>query len=271
MVVVLLAAAPISFAGVNMDVAHKLTLANPPLDVVSTPDGKFMFVLSEKGIISAFDQNGVLQNKIHVGEEVERIKMDPQGTRLFVTSRLGKSVQVIVLDFFVEINTADTPSMGPQNAPVVLAVFSDFQCPYCARLAPRLEQVLKQYPKSVRVVYKNFPLSSHKFAKQAAAAALAAERQGKFWEYHDELHKYYRNLSDKKFIEIAQQLGLDEAKFNKDRHDPAILERINLDHEEGEALEIRGIPALFMNGRRIQNRDLGKLQDIIDKQLKKAQ
>jgi len=125
--VIFLAAAPISFAGVNMDVAHKLTLENPPLDVVSTPDGKFMFVLSEKGTISAFDQDGVLQNKIHVGKEVDRIRMDPQGSRLYVTSRSEKSVQVISLDFFVEINTADTPSKGPQNAPVVLAVFSDFQ------------------------------------------------------------------------------------------------------------------------------------------------
>jgi protein-disulfide isomerase len=131
--------------------------------------------------------------------------------------------------------------------------------------------LLKQYPKSVKVVYKNFPLSSHKFAKQAAAAALAAERQGKFWEYHDELFKYYRNLNDKKFVEIAQQLGLDEAKFNKDRHDPAILGKINLEYEEGEALEVKGIPAVFMNGRRIQNRDLGKIQDIIEKQLKKGQ
>ena len=78
-------------------------------------------------------------------------------------------------------------------------------------------------------------------------------------------------LATKKFAEIAQQLGLDEAKFNKDRHDPAILEKINLEYKEGETLEIRGIPALFINGRRIQNRDLGNLQDIIDKQIKKAQ
>ena len=82
---------------------------------------------------------------------------------------------------------------------------------------------------------------------------------------------HYRNLSDKKFVEIAQQLGLDEAKFNKDRHDPAILEKINLEFKEGETLEIRGIPALFINGRRVQNRDFGNLQDIIDKQVKKAQ
>jgi len=138
-------------------------------------------------------------------------------------------------------------------------------------LAPVLEQLLKQYPKSVKVVFKNFPLSSHKFAKQAAAAALAANRQDKFWEYHDELFKYYRNLNEKKFVEIAQKLGLDEEKFNRDRHDPAILAKINQDTEEGEKIEVRGIPAIFMNGRRVNNRDIKDLQDMVEKQLEKKQ
>jgi len=131
--------------------------------------------------------------------------------------------------------------------------------------------LLKQYPKSVKVVFKNFPLSSHKFAKQAAAAALAANRQDKFWEYHDELFKYYRNLNEKKFVEIAQKLGLDEEKFNRDRHDPAILAKINQDTEEGEKIEVRGIPAIFMNGRRVNNRDIKDLQDMVEKQLEKKQ
>ncbi|MCP4576148.1 MAG: hypothetical protein GY846_07690 [Deltaproteobacteria bacterium] len=115
------------FAGVKMDLQHKLTMDNPPLDVVATPNGKFIFVLTDTGDISVFDRKGVLQNKIHVGDEVDQIKMDPQGNRLFVTSRSKKAIQVIDLDFFVEIHTADSPSKGPQNAPVVLAVFSDFQ------------------------------------------------------------------------------------------------------------------------------------------------
>jgi DNA-binding beta-propeller fold protein YncE len=97
------------------------------LDVVASPDGKFIFVLTNTGDISVFDRNGVLQNKIHVGEKVDQIKMDPQGNRLFVTSRSNKAIQVITLDFFVEIDTADSPTKGPRNAPVVLAVFSDFQ------------------------------------------------------------------------------------------------------------------------------------------------
>ena len=115
------------FAGVNMDLQHKLTMDNPPLDVVATPDGKYIFVLTDKGNISVFDQDGVLQNKIHVGDRVDQIKMDPLGNRLFITSRSGKTIQIIALDFFVEINTANAPFKGPRNAPVVLAVFSDFQ------------------------------------------------------------------------------------------------------------------------------------------------
>ena len=121
------AAVSTPLAGVNMDIQHKLTLDNPPLDMVASPDGKFIFVLTNTGDIAVFDQKGILQNKIHVGDEVDQIKMDPQGNRLFVSSRSKKVIQIIALDFFVEIDTADSPTKGPRNAPVVLAVFSDFQ------------------------------------------------------------------------------------------------------------------------------------------------
>ena len=130
--------------------------------------------------------------------------------------------------------------------------------------------MLKQYPKSVKVVFKNFPLSNHKFARKAAAAALAAERQGKFWEFHDELFKHYRNLNNKKILDFAQKMGLDEAQFNKDRKDPEILGQINLDYEEGQKIEVKGIPAVFMNGRRIKNRDMKNLKDMVEKQLEKT-
>ena len=130
--------------------------------------------------------------------------------------------------------------------------------------------MLKQYPKSVKVVFKNFPLSNHKFAIKAAAAALAAERQGKFWEFHDELFKHYRNLNDKKILDIAQKMGLNEAQFHKDRQDPEILGKINLDYEEGQKIEVKGIPAVFMNGRRISNRDIKNLRSMVEKQLKKT-
>ena len=130
--------------------------------------------------------------------------------------------------------------------------------------------MLKQYPKSVKVVFKNFPLSSHKFARKAAAAALAAECQGKFWEFHDQLFKHYRSLNGKKLLDIAREVGLDEAQFNIDRRNPEILGKIERDYEEGQKLEVTGIPAVFMNGRRIDNRDLKKLRSLVKKELEKT-
>lgn len=121
----------------------------------------------------------------------------------------------------------------------------------------------------MKIVFKNFPLSNHKFAKKAAAAALAAGRQGKFWEFHDELFKHYRSLNDKKILNIALKMGLEEARFNKDRRDPEILARVNRDYEEGQKIEVKGIPAIFINGRRVNNRDIKKLPGMVKKQLEK--
>ena len=76
--------------------------------------------------------------------------------------------------------------------------------------------MLEKYPKEVKLVYKNFPLVGHKFARKAATAALAAHEQGKFWEFHDNLFKNYRNLDDAKIQEIAEELGLDMERFTRD-------------------------------------------------------
>lgn len=130
--------------------------------------------------------------------------------------------------------------------------------------------MLKKYPESVRIVFKNYPLKNHKFATKAAAAALAAGRQGKFWEFHDELFKNYRRLSDKKFNEIARKLGLNETQFQEDRKDPEIVAKVQADYQEGSDIGVRGIPAVFVNGRRISNRDLRTIGSIIEKEIKKT-
>ena len=85
---------------------------------------------------------------------------------------------------------------------------------------PLLEQVLEKYPNEVKMVYKNFPLRNHRFARPAAIAALAAERQGKFWEFHDLLFENYNRLSAEKIQEIARELNLDMDKFEQDQKDP---------------------------------------------------
>jgi protein-disulfide isomerase len=129
--------------------------------------------------------------------------------------------------------------------------------------------VLEKYPDQVKLVFKNFPLRNHKFSMQAAIAALAAGKQGKFWEFHDLLFKNYNHLNEEKIKEIAQQLNLDMKKFEKDRKDPQIRAMINKDLAEGNRVGVRGTPTIFINGRLLRNRSMGGFQELIEKALKK--
>lgn len=132
---------------------------------------------------------------------------------------------------------------------------------------PLLEQVLEKNPKTVKIVFKNFPIRSHKFAAQAAVAALAADRQGKFWEFHDELFNNYNRLNEEKVQEIAAKLKLNKAQFEKDRKDALLLEQIRHDFNEGVRAGVRGVPAVFVNGRKLKDRSLKAFQALIDKEL----
>jgi protein-disulfide isomerase len=129
--------------------------------------------------------------------------------------------------------------------------------------------VLEKNPNQVKLVFKNFPLRNHAFAMQAAIAALAAEKQGRFWEFHDLLFKNYNHLNEQKLKEIAQQLNLDMEKFEKDRKDPQIRAMINKDLAEGNRVGVRGTPTIFINGRLLRNRSMDGFQESIEKALKK--
>ena len=127
--------------------------------------------------------------------------------------------------------------------------------------------MLEKNPKTVKIVFKNFPIRSHKFAIQAALAALAAERQGKFWDFHDELFKHYDRLNEEKVQEIAEKLELDMEQFEKDRQDPLLMEQIKYDYNEGIRIGVRSVPTVFVNGRKLKERTLEGLQALIDKEL----
>ena len=134
---------------------------------------------------------------------------------------------------------------------------------------PVFEQVLEKYPQDVKVVFKNFPLRNHKFAMKAAVAALAADSQGKFWEFHDLLFKNYNKLSDQKIQEIAQAVGLNLVEYEKKKKDPAIKRKVNQDFSDGRQAGVRGTPTIFINGIRLRDRSLKGFQTAIDKQLQK--
>ena len=134
---------------------------------------------------------------------------------------------------------------------------------------PVLEQVLEKYPQDVKVVFKNFPLQNHKFAMKAAVAALAAESQGKFWEFHDLLFENYNKINDQKIQDIAVAVGLNLEEYEKMKKDPSIQGKVRRDLSDGRRAGVRGTPTVFINGRRLRDRSLKGFQVAIDKQLEK--
>ena len=130
--------------------------------------------------------------------------------------------------------------------------------------------MLEQYPNDVKLVFKNFPLTRiHKSAQNAAIASLAANQQGKFWEYHAELFKNYNNLNDAKFEEFAQSLGLNMEQFKQDMKNPALAAMVQRDLKDGVDAGVRGTPSIFVNGRLLQQRSFPGFKQAIDAELAK--
>jgi protein-disulfide isomerase len=144
--------------------------------------------------------------------------------------------------------TSDEPILGNPNAKVVIYEYSDFQCPFCGRVVPSLDKLFKAYPDKIRIIFKQYPLSFHANARPAAKAALAAGRQGKFWEMHDLLFANQTALSDANYLAWAKQLNLDLDQFKKDLSDPALETQIAADEKEARGFGISGTPSFVING-----------------------
>lgn len=137
---------------------------------------------------------------------------------------------------------------GPKDAKITIVEFSDYQCPACKSMSVIIDEVVKEYPNEVRLVYRNFPLSYHQFSFKAATAAEAAGKQGKFWEMHDLIFANNSQLSDDKFLEFAQELGLNIEQFKQDMASMEINDKIKRDLDEGQnTLQIRGTPTFYLN------------------------
>jgi len=126
--------------------------------------------------------------------------------------------------------------------------------------------VLEQYPKDVKLVFKHFPLGNHKFAGPAALSSLAANDQGKFWEFHDLVFANYNKLSSEKIRELAEAAGLDMTRYDRDLKDKvreytALVQR---DFREGQRNGVRGTPSIFVNGRLLKQRSLPGFKAMIE-------
>ena len=136
---------------------------------------------------------------------------------------------------------------------------------------PLFEQVLDKYPDNVKIVFKHYPLAFHKQAVPAALASMAAGEQGKFWEYHDELFLHQNSLSSDKYLEIAQNMGLDLKMFSLDMMRPSIRKKVEQDISDAKKAGVTGTPTLFVNGRKVKKRDFDAMSKLIDAELAKLQ
>jgi protein-disulfide isomerase len=171
----------------------------------------------------------------------------------------------------VVIPTAGSPVRGPASAALTLVEFSDFQCPYCYLAAGKLDEVLKAYPGQIKLIFKQFPLDTHSQAALAAAAAIAAQRQGKFWPMHDALFAHRRELSPRTILALARDAGLDMNRFEADLDSAETKKTIAKDLDDGDRAGVEGTPSIFINGRKYNGGlDLAAIRPIIDAELKKA-
>jgi protein-disulfide isomerase len=145
--------------------------------------------------------------------------------------------------------TDEDPVTGPKTAKVTIIEFSDFQCPFCTRVVPTVHELVKKYPKDVRIAFKHLPLPMHPNAPLAAEASLAAHEQGKFWPMHDKLFENQRTLDRASIDKYAGEIGLDVAKFKAALDSGKYKARVQKDAAMASNFGVNGTPAFFINGR----------------------
>jgi protein-disulfide isomerase len=186
-----------------------------------------------------------------------------------VTESTAKSAAATVV-YRVPVDGAQVK--GESSALVTLVVFSDYECPFCARGNATVEQIQKTYGNKLRVVARHNPLPFHAHAEAAAIAAIAAAEQGKFWEMNDRLFANSRSLDDESLLRIAAEVGVDVARFRASCAGSEARATLERERALAASLGVRGTPAFFINGRKVEGaRPLDDFKVIIDEEIRKAE
>ena len=206
----------------------------------------------------------------HVRNDLKKVleKLDIEDSH----AKKKKPVDTKVYD----VNIGSSPSIGPEDAPVTIVEFSDFECVYCAREFPKIKQLLNDYPGKIRVVFKHYPLKFHKKARLAhAAAELVFRLKGNdaFWKMHDMIFANPKNLEVSDLRGYAETLGLDLAEFDKLFDNQKQIDNMTkTDYVEAGRCKVTGTPTVMINGLKLAgNRSLGNYKVRIDQILAAAE
>jgi protein-disulfide isomerase len=248
--------------------ARNLTKEQVLAEVKPTP-------VSDADVDAFYEQNKaqIPRPKAEVAGQIKTY-LEQQGQQKsrqdFYTALQAKhKVEIKMEPIRVEV-AANGPAQGPASAPVTIVEFSDFQCPFCSRLIPTLEQVKAKYGDKVRIVFRQYPLPFHNNAQKAAEASLCAADQGKFWQLHDAMFGNQNALAVEQLKAKATELGMNAEQFNSCLDSGKHADTIQADLKEGQAAGVSGTPAMFVNGRFISGAvPLEQITSVIDDELRR--
>ncbi|MEM9291500.1 MAG: thioredoxin domain-containing protein [Acidobacteriota bacterium] len=233
--------------------------------------------ISDADIDTFYNQNQaqIRQPKENVAGQIRQYlerEKEQESYDTYIASLEAKSeVDYRLGPYRVQLETAGFPAKGPENAPVTIVEFSDFECPYCSRVVPTLKQVEENYGDKVRFVFRQFPLDFHQQAQKAAEAALCAGDQDKFWDMHGLLFEEQRELQVAQLKDKATRLELNADKFNECLDSGKYAQTVKDDVQAGVLAGVSGTPSMFINGRFLSGaQPYENIIAIIDEELESA-
>jgi protein-disulfide isomerase len=233
--------------------------------------------ISDAEVTSFYEQNKEQINQpleevaARIREHLERQAAD-RADRAYRDQLRTKYHARVTLEPLREEVASEGPSRGPVDARITIVEFSDFQCPYCLKIEPRLQQLLEKYPREVRLVYRQLPLSElHPDAMNAAKASVCANEQGKFWPMHDALFANPKAVGVEQLQSTAARLRLDPQRFAACLDSAAAAELIQKDTDVSNELAIPGTPGMFINGRFVYGAvSFQELESIVEDELQRT-
>jgi protein-disulfide isomerase len=200
-------------------------------------------------------------------EKVRQVRTQKARAAYVKALREQSTVSIALLPPSMKVDAQNAQTMGPADAPVTLVEFADYECPYCQKAAPDVQKLKAEFGDKISFAFKDFPLAMHARAEKAAEAARCASKQGKFWEYHDELF-HSKELDVDQLKAQAEALKLNPTEFDKCLDSGEQADAVERDRKEGLRLGINGTPAFFVNGYFLSGAaDYNTLRQLIEQQL----
>ena len=246
----------------NWSVQASWPIPAKPLDIAQSLDNKKVFILAADAKVYIFSPDGKQLGSLPVDPSVNAIDIAARGEMLYLVNNKTNTYTAIDVSFNQKIDITGAPVRGKVDAPVTLVLFSDFECPWCGKLEPVLAELLAQNPDKLRIVFKHLPLPMHQQAEPAALAAIAAQKQGKFWEMHDALFQI-TTWTPTAIDETAQRAGLNMEKFRADLNSQETQAQLAKDKSDAQAAEVNATPSMFINNRPVRDRSLANLRKMV--------